>query len=98
MRYEQDEADLVERTSVQGSRSDNTAQSKTRKEPSQVRDDEETNGDTDPKWKSRSRRNPDSPQTQGPPSIHQVRISFLNETGIMINENIGNAYNLSTSG
>ena len=77
MRYEPDEADLVERPSAQGSRSNKNAQSKTRKELSQAYDDEETNRDTI--------------------SRHQVRFSFMNESGIMINGNIGNTYNLSTS-
>lgn len=91
MRNEPDEEDLVECTSAQGSPSNNAAQSKTRKEPSQPYDDEEIIRDTALKRKRRSRTN------TNPLPRNQVSISFNNESGIMINENIGNTYNLTTS-
>ena len=87
MRYEPDEADLVESTSAQGSRSNNAAQSKTRKESSQTYEDEAIIRDMAPKWKSRSRTIP------SPRPGNQVNISFTNKSGTMFNENVGNTYN-----
>lgn len=98
MRYEPDKADLLEGTSMQGSLLNNAAQSKTRKKPSQAHEDEKIIRDTAPKRRGRSRTNPVSPRTPGPPPMHQAAISdftFINGSGTMINENIGNTYNLT---
>ena len=93
MRHEPDEADLEEPTSAQGSRSNNAARSKTRKKQSQSDEDEEIIMDSAPNWRSRSRTIPVTPRTPAPPR-HQVSIPVTNRSGITINENIGNIYNL----
>jgi len=97
MRHELDEADLVEPTSAQGSRSNNVARSKTRKKLSHAVEDEEISRDTAPKWKwkSRSRTIPVTPRTPGPPR-HRVSVPVTNGSGIVINENVGNIYNVTT--
>jgi len=97
IRYEPDEANLVEeRISAQGSRSSNTVHSMTRKKSSRAYEDGENIRDKVSKRKSRSlaQTNPVTPQTPGPPP---VSISFTNESGIMINKDIGNTYNITTS-
>jgi len=88
MRQEPDE---VEPTSAQGPRSSNVARSKIRKKINQAYEDEEIIRDTAPKQKSKSRTIPVTPQTR-----HQVTTPVTNRSGIVINENIGNIYNLTT--
>ena len=83
MRYEP-EADLVEGTFAQRFR--------TRKESSQSYEDEENIRPTT-KRKSRSRTDLVTPQTLGPPP----RIFATNGSGTMVNENIGNIFNVTTS-
>jgi hypothetical protein len=90
MRFEPDEADLVEGTSTQGSLSNDAVQSKTRKKLSQSYEDEENIRAT--KRTSRSRMEV-TPQTLGP----LPRISATNGSGTLVNKNVGNTYNLTTS-
>ena len=89
----------VERTSAQGSRSNDAAQSKTRKKSGQA---EENSGCTVSRRRDRARTNPISAETPGPPLRNREQsktisdFSFVNGPGTMINDNVGNIYNITT--
>ena len=95
-RYETDRANLVERASSQCSRSNNPAYSKTRKKSSQAYEGDENIREWASKRKSRTLTIPVAPQTPDLRPRHRASISFTNESEIMINENIGNTYNITT--